>query len=419
MNKTDANKNWKTNLIQTPFPQLGPREPNSTEGGEPGYFREGFIQVQKQIDFALISKFNQSVNAVSIQLQRFPYPPYNDDKFVVILGALFPFIIILSFIFTVILTAKAIVNEKETGIKEAMKLMGMKPWIYWLSWYLKTFLLLLPSLIFMCIAYKVKLTVKGDASVGIIDKTHPAIFVIFMFLYASSTITFTFLCTVFFKKANSGAAGAGILFFLTYLPFIFISLRYEKLDVATKIVTCFVNNLGMSHGILLIAAFEGKGTGLNFSNWMEGISVDDSFSLFDTMIIMFFNNFLHLGLLYYFEQVMPGNHGIAKPWYFPLSCLLPKRFSSVDSDIKLKNFKSNEEHDLDNESKNIFIEDESIYGSRKVGIQITNLTKSFKQLGKVKKAVDNLSLNIYEQQISVLLGHNGAGKRYACLVNIL
>ena len=45
-------------------------------------------------------------------LKKFPYPVYNDDKFVAVVQALFPFIIILSFIFTVILTAKAIVYEK-------------------------------------------------------------------------------------------------------------------------------------------------------------------------------------------------------------------------------------------------------------------------------------------------------------------
>jgi ATP-binding cassette, subfamily A (ABC1), member 3 len=30
--------------------------------------------------------------------------------------------------------------------------------------------------------------------------------------------------------------------------------------------------------------------------------------------------------------------------------------------------------------------------------------------GKAKPAVDNLSLNMFEGQITVLLGHNGAGK---------
>jgi len=145
---------------------LGPREKNSKEGGDPGYFREGFIQLQKQIDYSLIEEFNPNINDVSLKLKRFPYPPYNNDNFVIVLIALFPFIIILSFIFTVIFTAKSIVHEKESGIKEAMKLMGMKPWIYWLSWYLKTFILLLPSLLFMSIAYCIKLEVKGGGIVG-------------------------------------------------------------------------------------------------------------------------------------------------------------------------------------------------------------------------------------------------------------
>lgn len=42
-----------------------------------------------------------------------------------------------------------------------------------------------------------------------------------------------------------------------------------------------------------------------------------------------------------------------------------------------------------------------------VGIQIQNLGKVFH--GN-KVAVSNLSLNMYEDQITVLLGHNGAGK---------
>ncbi len=42
----------------------------------------------------------------------------------------------------------------------------------------------------------------------------------------------------------------------------------------------------------------------------------------------------------------------------------------------------------------------------KAGIRIQNLTKTF---GK-KNAVDHLSLNMFENQITALLGHNGAGK---------
>ncbi|KAI8434593.1 hypothetical protein MSG28_003131 [Choristoneura fumiferana] len=41
-----------------------------------------------------------------------------------------------------------------------------------------------------------------------------------------------------------------------------------------------------------------------------------------------------------------------------------------------------------------------------IGVKMTNLTKIY----GANVAVNNLSLNIYDDQITVLLGHNGAGK---------
>lgn len=237
---------------------MGPREKFSNDGGDPGYVREGFASIQKAIDFSLIEQLNTTVNDIDLQLQRFSFPPYNDDKFVAIIAAFLPFIFIISFVFTVILTAKAIVYEKETGLKEAMKLMGMKPWVYWLSWYLKTFILLLPALIIMVVNFKIEIELKDGSKASIINKTNPFLFAIFLFLYASSSITFTFLCTTLFKKANSAAAGTGVIWFFSYLPFIFISLRYEKMTYGSKLLACFVNNLAMSEGMFMIGQFEGK-----------------------------------------------------------------------------------------------------------------------------------------------------------------
>ena len=118
------------------------------------------------------------------------------------------------------------------------------------------------------------------------------------------------------KKANSAAAGAGVIWFLSYLPYIFISLRYQNMNLVEKLLACFVNNLGMAEGLQLIASFEAKGEGVNFSNWTRGFSVDDNFTMLEVMIILFCNNLIHLFWTYYLENVMPGIHGIAKPWHF-------------------------------------------------------------------------------------------------------
>ena len=203
------------------------------------------------------------------------------------------------------------------------------------------------------------------------------------------------------------------------------------MNLMAKILACFVNNLAMSEGIQLIGMFEGKGTGITWSNWTGGLSVDDDFALFQVMMILLADNLIYLMLMYYFEQVLPGDHGIAKPWNFPFLCLFKSKNESrfglgEESRAGFLNETTTSEHDLDSiRNRNrtnqslvtnmshelpVHIEDESIYASKGIGIKINNITKTFYQLGTVKKAVDNLSLNIYEQQISVLLGHNGAGK---------
>ena len=150
-------------------------------------------------------------------------------------------------------------------MKEAMKLMGMKTWIYWLSWYIKTMFLLLPGIFIMILCFKIKISNSNSNSninkVAIMNETDTFMIFLILILYASSTITFTFLCTVFFNKANAAASGAGVIQFLTYLPFIYFSIRYDRISLLAKIASSFINNVCMGYGIQLIGMFEAKGTG--------------------------------------------------------------------------------------------------------------------------------------------------------------
>lgn len=59
--------------------------------------------------------------------------------------------------------------------------------------------------------------------------------------------------------ANSSAAAGGIIFFLSYLPFSFISPRYGTLSAMTKLVSCLDLNMAMSLGMVVIGKFEGTG----------------------------------------------------------------------------------------------------------------------------------------------------------------
>lgn len=168
----------------------------------------------------------------------------------------------------------------------------------------------------------------------------------------------------------------------------------------------------------MLGQFEGKGTGVTFDNWTQGISIDDNFTFISVIVFLFLDSFLYIGITFYLDQVHPGQHGIAQPWYFPIQSCLPRRFSKVETDLQMKAMKKSATatsngnvanghagHPKVDVTDQVFIEDEAVYANRSIGIKIVNLVKMFKQFGRVKAAVKNLSLNIYENQITVLLGN--------------
>ena len=67
----------------------------------------------------ILAELNPTFNAsnINIELQRYPFPPYKADNFVLIIQVWFPFLLVMSYIFAAINTVKNIVYEKENGLK--------------------------------------------------------------------------------------------------------------------------------------------------------------------------------------------------------------------------------------------------------------------------------------------------------------
>ena len=79
-----------------------------------------------------------------------------------------------------------------------------------------------------------------------------------MLIFAITSISFCFLMTVFFSKANSAATGAGIIWFVTYSPFFFLQLRYATLTRTDKLISCLFSNTAMAFASQLMSMFEGS-----------------------------------------------------------------------------------------------------------------------------------------------------------------
>uniref|UniRef100_A0A182M226 ABC transporter domain-containing protein n=1 Tax=Anopheles culicifacies TaxID=139723 RepID=A0A182M226_9DIPT len=327
--------NWVTNLLVVPFsPRL--RDPERDDGGSPSYYNEGFLGIQGAISRALLERRLAGVELPTVHVQRYPYPPYYDDAILEALQQLLALIIVISFFYTCINTVKYITIEKEKQLKEAMKIMGLSNWLHWSAWFVKCLILLTVSL---------------------------------------SLITIL-LC----------------------LPFNVSQQNYDEMGTGAKIGMCLLSNSGMSLAMFLTVRLEATAAGLRWSNLFEPATIDDGFNVGLVIIMLLVDAVIYLLIALYVEQVMPGEFGIAQPWYFPFTkeFWMRKRTPSRDTLFN---------HDGQSATvQSRYIEQDP---AGYAGVEIKQLRKVYK--GN-KAAVDGLNLRMYENQISVLLGHNGAGK---------
>lgn len=120
---------WETkSVFPRTFGGIGPRSNKSKSGGPPDYFREGFLAVQFAVDHAFTKYVtNQTLldldSNMTLTMQRFPYPAYLRDPFVIAIQNTLPLLLMLSLVYNALLTVKGIVYEKENRLKVSM---GMK-----------------------------------------------------------------------------------------------------------------------------------------------------------------------------------------------------------------------------------------------------------------------------------------------------
>ncbi|XP_069124776.1 phospholipid-transporting ATPase ABCA3-like [Argopecten irradians] len=401
LNPFKMDDSWYTQFMFPIYQRVGPRYISDKCGGPPGYTREGFTAIQTAINKAVIDLQATLNNRsdyhghVELGLRRHPYPPYNDDYFVLVIQQQFPLIIMLSFVLVALNIVKDIVHEKEKKLKESMKMMGLSNWLHWSAWFTKYFLFLLITVSIMTVFFCVK-TYKGR----VIGLTDPSLLFVFLMLYAVATISFCFAISVFFKKANSGAAAGGILFFISYIPYFFLEPRYNTFTWGQKIAACVVSNIAMAYGGAVIGMFEGTGTGVQWDNFTKGASVDDDFAMSHIMIMLVVDTVVYSLITWYVEAVFPGEYGVPQPWYFFLTGTYWCGTSAVEDIPDDKRICIGQDPDY-------FEPDPS--GIR-AGIRIRNLRKEFGKDEKRNIAVAGMSLDMYDGQITVLLGHNGAGK---------
>ncbi|KAA3677355.1 ATP-binding cassette, subfamily A (ABC1), member 3 [Paragonimus westermani] len=437
---------WQTRMLYPKFAEGKPRTFDSY-ASPPAYHSSGFLSIQSTIDQVIAQLFCggniSSMPEIDMKLQRMPFPPYLDDGFIPIIQRQLSLVIVLGFTFPVLHAIRLVLVEKQERVKETLKMLGMSNGIYWCSWltaYLSLFAILNALLTAL-------LCLNCSKNGPILAASNPLLIYMLLMLYAFSLLTFGFAISTFFDSPHTGTAIGCAILILVFLPYALLDEHYVELNLATKLISSFLPSVGMGFVCMLIGQFEGTGLGVQFSSLASSANPGDNLSLDMLWIVFLIEGKLFMLFTLYVDAVRPGKYGVPKPWHFPFTYFCRKKpTSSLSLSVSAE---ETGQSDLDfalnppeRKQNSVQVagtsrssgsyslcpsEHQSTCALRKpscssdnvleadpvglaIGISLINVRKVYASKQAVNAAVSGLTMNIFQGQITVLLGHNGAGK---------
>ncbi|KAH0621712.1 hypothetical protein JD844_023309 [Phrynosoma platyrhinos] len=319
-------------------------------------YSRAFVYIQDSIDRAIIElQTGKSVEEIAVQVQAIPYPCYNKDMFLISVTYSLPFTLMAAWILFIAAFVKKLVQEKDLRLYEYMKMMGVNSSSHFFAWFIECATFLLITIMFLIIIFK-----TGN----VLPKTNVVILFLYLVDYSFSVIAMCYLISVFFNNTNIAALVACLVYILTFFPFMVLYVVENHVSFSVKSLLSLLSPTAFSYASQYIARYEEQGIGLQWDNmYSSPMSGDDTnFGWMCWLILI--DSFIYLILGWYIRKVFPD-----------VQSALPSNFEPEPTNLK-------------------------------VGVSLHGITKIYES----RAAVQNLSMNFYEGNITSLLGHNGAGK---------
>ena len=246
-------------------------------------------------------------------------------------------------------------------------------------------------------------------AVAVFPNSGKGIIFLLFFLYSLAATSFCFLVSVFFTKSRVAAVLGSIIWVAAYFPF-FALTAYTPTAVKTAASLLAPTALGCAMDV--IATLETNGVGTNVQT--VGVTVVNNWTVAASLGMLVLDAVLYLSLAWYLDAVLPSwarDYGVPRPWYFP--CLpsywrgacgcsrgAPPRAAAPGAAPS----------GVDRHYHQALDEDLAAKAAAGRCVELRGLRKEFATPDGVKTAVRDVDLAFFEGQITVLLGHNGAGK---------
>uniref|UniRef100_H0XNJ0 ABC transporter domain-containing protein n=1 Tax=Otolemur garnettii TaxID=30611 RepID=H0XNJ0_OTOGA len=389
------NIDWDTSILFPIIPSIGPRNPLEADGGYPGYIREGFLAVQHSLDKAIMIYHNgraaeRMFDNVIILAQRFPYPAHYQDKYLMLFLVIFPWLAVFIFSLSELPLIRNITSEKQKKLKDYQLITGLTNFMIWAAYFIAGLLMFIIIVCAICMTLCLKIVRDR-----ILQYSDPILIVIFFLSFVIASILFGFMISTFFNRAAFAVAAGSFLYFLKF-PVTFTSKNSASLSV--KLFSCLSLNTALTMGIETLVKMEMKRDGVQWNNAFSPVNQDDNITFAHITGMLLIDAILYGLLAWYVDAVFPGKYGVPKPWYFFLQ--------SVDW------FHSRSLLSTQSQVKSLLLS--PCMDAKKLSLVHylavrQHLYYEF-TLHNTKIIAADLSLNLYEGQITVLLGPNGAGK---------
>eukprot|EP00928_Gymnodinium_smaydae_P017948 TRINITY_DN16841_c2_g1_i1.p1 TRINITY_DN16841_c2_g1~~TRINITY_DN16841_c2_g1_i1.p1 ORF type:complete len:2152 (-),score=460.50 TRINITY_DN16841_c2_g1_i1:58-5934(-) len=341
----------------------------------------------------------QSVEAVPM-----PVSGIVIDGFYQLVSIAFPLIFIVAFLYTQKKVVNELITEKETRVRESLRMGGVSSAAIMGSWY-ATY-----GLIF-CILCAVFAAIAG---LNVFPMSSGALIFAFFWLWCMSFLAFAFFLHCFFSHSRTGGIVSMMVMFAQWI--LYASQNKEgPPSLLVQQLLMLMPNAAFCAGLDMLAKFEAARVGAGWSNLTWPVN-NSSFAR--VLLTMCVDIVLWTVLAWYLDAVLPKEYGVRQPWNFPfMPSYWLERPATTDGDESSSGATC---ADADAAAAAACAGQataepvaEAIRSRSEASgtlVRIQRLRREFSTPGGVKVAVAGLDLTMFEGQIVSLLGHNGAGK---------
>ncbi|KAF4695060.1 hypothetical protein FOZ60_005798 [Perkinsus olseni] len=375
--------------------QIQRGDPN--DNGPEYYADMGFAIIQ-----AVLDDFKSGGNG-TIYLGQFPMP-YRAYKTVAAgeafqgLASMFG---VLFYMFPSFAVARKLIAERSGRLREGMRVMGLKDYPYIVSWYLWYFAF-----------YFVIALIVFLFSLWMLPITGSLWLFLLAFLDQLSSMAFTFAVSTLFSSPNSGAVFTCAIYYIIAFTLALFGREQPLWGISLFpqcTFTMICNNIGYQFGI-------------GITNISASV-VNHGFNLTIGVVMLIVGFFVWTLVYLYLDQVIPHEYRATRKWYFPFQksywdeilgrdvTRKSRRSSSGDGDAEEVNPDevSGIEKAWDQQQLELLREGQTV--------DVHDLKVRFKTPSGSINAVNGLDLEMFRDELFVLLGHNGAGK--STTINVL